>query len=183
MKLRDWMLHFLPLTINGVLVILGAIGIIVTRNYRSLLPFVLILVSLYIAEFIVTFGYFKRRRQSHPENYIDEYSDTEILTVPNEEAIGESSDEKLRHKYTWKDIVDINGVCYAEEFEISGEMDGEDAYRIDDFYEAVAAKHNVEVDDILTYMMDNIDFDPKILPWGAAECGCYIDDEPEWLRD
>lgn len=83
--------------------------------------------------------------------------------------------------YTWKDIVRVNGKCYAEEFEISGLMDGDDAYQIDDFLEAVADKYGVDVDDIETYMMDDIHFDPSELPWGAAECGCYIDGEAEWL--
>ena len=84
-------------------------------------------------------------------------------------------------KYTWKDIVLINGKCYAEEFEISGLMDGDDVYQIDSFLEAVAEKYGVDVDDVQTYMMNDIHFDPKNLPWGAAECGCYIDGKAEWL--
>lgn len=92
-----------------------------------------------------------------------------------------ASDGKL---YTWKDIVDINGVCYAEEFPISGEKDGDEDdayYQLDDFYEAVAKKYGVDVDDIETYMMDGIEFDPRVLPWGAEDCGCYIDGVAEWL--
>lgn len=92
-----------------------------------------------------------------------------------------AADGKL---YTWKDIVDINGVCYAEEFPISGEKDGDEDdayYRLDDFYEAVAQKYGVDVDDIETYMMDGIEFDPRVLPWGAEDCGCYIDGVAEWL--
>ena len=83
--------------------------------------------------------------------------------------------------YTWKDIVDIDGVITAEEFPISGdtECNGK-VYKIDEFYQAVAAKYDVDVDDILTYMIDNINFDPSSLPWGAEECGCYIDGIPEW---
>ena len=84
-------------------------------------------------------------------------------------------------KYTWKDIVLINGKCYAEEFEISGLMDGDDVYQIDSFLEAVAEKYGVDVDDVQTYMMNDIHFDPKNLPWGAAECGCYIGGKAEWL--
>lgn len=83
--------------------------------------------------------------------------------------------------YTWKDVVLVHGEYYAEEFEISGLMDGDDVYQIDDFLEAVADKYGVDVDDIQTYMMDDIYFDPSELPWGAAECGCYIDGEAEWL--
>lgn len=92
-----------------------------------------------------------------------------------------ASDGKL---YTWKDIVDINGVCYAEEFPISGETDGTEDdvyYRLDDFYESVAKKYGVDTDDIETYMMDGIEFDPRVLPWGAEDCGCYIDGVAEWL--
>ena len=89
--------------------------------------------------------------------------------------------KKRNHEYTWKDIVKINGKCYAEEFEISGEMDGEDAYCIDDFLEAVARKYNVDVGDIETYMMDDIHFNPKDFPYGAESCGCYIDGIPEWV--
>ena len=83
--------------------------------------------------------------------------------------------------YTWKDIVNINGTITAEEFPISGhtECNGK-VYEINDFYQAVAAKYNVDVNDILTYIMDDIDFDPTNLPWGAEECGCYIDGIPEW---
>ena len=84
-------------------------------------------------------------------------------------------------KYTWKDIVEINGEVYTEEFPISGIMDGDTYYRIDDFIHAVAKKHKVFMDDIKTYMMDNIDFDPKKLPYGAEECGCYINGVAEWL--
>lgn len=85
-------------------------------------------------------------------------------------------------KYTWKDIVNVNGKIYAEEFPISGEtdMDGE-FYRIGDFLSSVANKHGVATDDVKTYMMDNIEFDPSTVPYGAEECGCYIDGTAEWL--
>lgn len=82
--------------------------------------------------------------------------------------------------YIWKDIVKINGVCYAEAFEISGEMDNPDCYQIDDFLEAVAHKHGVDVDDIETYTMDDIEIDPAEMPWGAEGCGCYINGVAEW---
>jgi len=91
--------------------------------------------------------------------------------------------KRRTREYTWKDIVKINGKCYAEEFEISGEMDGDDAYMIDEFLSAVAEKHNVDVDDVETYMMDGIHFNPKELPFGAESCGCYIDGVAEWLID
>lgn len=83
--------------------------------------------------------------------------------------------------YVWKDIVKVNGEILAEEFEISGEMDDDDHYIIDDFLETVAKKHGVDVDDIETYMMDGIEFDPSVLPWGAEDCGCYINGVVEWL--
>lgn len=85
--------------------------------------------------------------------------------------------------YEWYDIVKINGSCYAEHFEISGKTDGDEegsVYQIDDFLEQVARKHNVDVDDIQTYMMDNIMFDPAMLSFGAESCGCWIDGVPEW---
>ena len=85
--------------------------------------------------------------------------------------------------YTWKDIVEINGVHYAEEFEISGIMDDENTYQIDEFFIAVAEKHQVDVDEIKTYMMDDIDFNAKNLPFGAEDCGCYINGIPEWFID
>ena len=85
------------------------------------------------------------------------------------------------NKFTWKDIVRVNGKISAEEFEISGVMDGEDIYQIDDFLEAVAEKYGVDTGDIETYMMDNIDFNPKELPFGAEDCGCYINGMAEWL--
>lgn len=85
-------------------------------------------------------------------------------------------------KYTWKDIVSINGVITAEEFPICGEIEALEGtvYKIDDFYDAVAEKYGVNRDDILTYMMDGINFNPNNLPWGAEECGCYIDGIPAW---
>lgn len=83
-------------------------------------------------------------------------------------------------KYTWKDIVEINGNIYAEEFPISGKMDGH-AYQIDDFLGSVAEKYGIDADNIKTYMMDNIDFDASSLPFGAEDCGCYINGHPEWL--
>lgn len=105
----------------------------------------------------------------------------DIVSGAIDEIAKLAADGKL---YTWKDIVAINGVCYAEEFPISGEKDGDEDdvyYQLYDFYEAVAEKYGVDVDDIETYMMDGIDFDPRVLPWGAEDCGCYIDGTAEWL--
>lgn len=85
------------------------------------------------------------------------------------------------NKYTWKDIVKVNGIISVEEFEISGEMDGEDIYQIDDFIESVAKKYSVDTDDVETYMMDNIEFDATELLFGAEDCGCYINGVAEWL--
>ena len=93
------------------------------------------------------------------------------------------SETEKTHRYEWYDIVEINGQHFAEHFEISGEMDGDDSYMIDDFLAAVAEKHGVDVDDVLTYMLDNISFDPQKMPYGAEACGCYIDGEPEWCSD
>lgn len=86
-----------------------------------------------------------------------------------------------KNKYTWKDVVKVNGKITTEEFEISGEMDDEYTYRIDDFLVAVAQKYGVDVDDVETYMLDDIDFNPENLPYGAEECGCYINGVAEWF--
>ena len=105
----------------------------------------------------------------------------DIVSGAIDEIAKLAADGKL---YTWKDIVAINGICYAEEFPISGEKDGDEDdvyYQLDDFYEAVAEKYGVDVDDIETYMMDGIEFDPRVLAWGAEDCGCYIDGTAEWL--
>lgn len=85
------------------------------------------------------------------------------------------------NKYTWKDVVKVNGKISTEEFEISGVMDNEDVYQIDDFLEAVAQKYGVDVDDVETYMIDDIEFNPEELPYGAEACGCYINGVAEWL--
>lgn len=85
--------------------------------------------------------------------------------------------------YEWYDVVEVNGKYYCEIACITGEMDDEDTYQIDDFLEAVAEKHGVDVDDIKTYMMDNIDFDAETLQFGAESCGCYIDGMPEWMNN
>lgn len=81
-------------------------------------------------------------------------------------------------KYIWHDVVIVNGVAHAEVFPISGKYDicdGNVYYQIDDFLNAVSKKYNVGIDDITTYMMDNADFDPKTVDFGAEDCGCYID--------
>ena len=91
------------------------------------------------------------------------------------------TDCEVVKKYTWKDIVRIDDKLYCEEFPISGEMDAPDIYCIGDFMKAVAEKHNCDTDDIETYMLDNIEFDPSGLPFGAEACGCYIDGIAEWL--
>ncbi len=90
---------------------------------------------------------------------------------------------KNKPQYEWKDIVCINGKIFAETFEISGKMDDETHYDISDFLNAVANKHSVDVDDVQTYMMDNIDFNPQLMPYGAEACGCYINGEPEWCQE
>jgi len=92
----------------------------------------------------------------------------------------ESKDGK---EYAWKDVVRVNGKDTAEVFPISGEMDDVDIYKIDDFLEAVAAKYGVDKDDIKTYMMDDIEFDPETVEFGAEDCGCYIDGVAEWHID
>lgn len=86
-----------------------------------------------------------------------------------------------KNKYTWKDIVNVNGLISTEEFEISGEIDGNDFYIIDNFLNAVAKKYKVDIDDVKTYMMDDIEFNPNDLKFGAEECGCYINGIAEWL--
>ena len=87
--------------------------------------------------------------------------------------------EFKEHHFTWKDIVQIDGKLYEEEFQISGLMDDENTYQIDEFLEAVAKKYDVSPENIKTYVMDNIQPSPMefIL---AEDCGCYIDGTPEW---
>jgi len=91
-----------------------------------------------------------------------------------------SLESKYVKEYVWKDVVRINGKDTAEVFKISGAMDDVDVYQIDDFLKYVAEKYGVERDDIKTYMMDNIDFDPEAVEFGAEDCGCYIDSVAEW---
>ena len=111
----------------------------------------------------------------------------EILNESGEQMMNQPVDiyeqSIVVNKYTWKDIVRINGKLYCEEFPISGEMDDPDTYRIDDFMKAVAEKHNCDTDDIETYMLDDIEFDGKRLIFGAEDCGCYINGVPEWVTD
>lgn len=85
--------------------------------------------------------------------------------------------------YEWWDVVEINGKHYCEVFEISGEMDDEMTFQIDDFLQSVAWKHGVDVDDIKTYRMDGIEFNPAGMKFGAECCGCWIDGVPEWCID
>lgn len=85
--------------------------------------------------------------------------------------------------HEWWDVVEINGKHYCEVFEISGKLDGPDNFQIDEFLQSVAWKHGVDVDDIKTYMMDNIEFNPEGMKFGAECCGCWIDGVPEWCID
>ena len=88
-------------------------------------------------------------------------------------------EEFKQQKFIWKDIVEIRGEYHYEEFPISGLMDDELTYQIDDFLDSVGRKYNVYPGNIKTYMMDGIDFDPKKLSFGAESCGCYINGVPE----
>lgn len=94
-------------------------------------------------------------------------------------------------KYTWKDLICVGDKVYSEEHPISGEMDGENIYRIDSFFEHAAEKHHCNVDDIKTYTMDGESFAPESvlfralytkgeLQFGAEDCGAYINGVPEW---
>jgi hypothetical protein len=102
------------------------------------------------------------------------------------EELEKEMEEMNKTTYTWRDIVKIGDKIYTEEFPISGKKDynnEQTIYEIDDFLEAVAKKHGVDVDDVKTYMMDNIEFDARELPYGAESCGCYINGVPEWVLD
>ena len=50
---------------------------------------------------------------------------------------------------------------------------------------AVAEKHGCKPDEVKTYLEDawsfTEDYDPASLPFGPAECGFYIDGQPEWV--
>lgn len=84
-------------------------------------------------------------------------------------------------EYSWKDIVKIGDIVTVEIFPISGKMDDDTHYQIDDFIEAVAKKYNVEPCEVKTYMMDNVEFDKTQVPIGIEDCGCYINGIPEWF--
>ena len=101
-----------------------------------------------------------------------------IINASKEEVL---KDFAIKAGHTWKDIVCINGEIFAEEFSISGKMDNDDTYQVDDFIESVAKKHGVSADEMETYMLDGIDFNSQELPFGAEECGCYINGIAEWL--
>lgn len=98
---------------------------------------------------------------------------------PNVEKAWNTIKEFQQQKFTWRDVVEIDEKYYAEKFPISGLMDSEDVYQIDDFLDSVGRKYNVYPGNIKTYMMDDIDFDPKKLSFGAESCGCYINGVPE----
>lgn len=86
-------------------------------------------------------------------------------------------------KYTWRDIVKVHQLgsfqYSIEEFPISGKMDDENHYQLDDFVRAVALKYGVTEDDVECYMMDSFDF-PTTVGWDVATLGCYIFGKPEW---
>lgn len=118
--------------------------------------------------------------------YIVEFREAEYLDAVYMKSLL-TEEEYLQYladvsEYVWYDIVSVNGKITAEMFPISGEMD-EAYYQIDDFLEAVAKKYGVETDEVKTYMMDGIDFDPKELPFGAEACGCYKNGELQFLDE
>lgn len=117
---------------------------------------------------------------------IDEFRGAEYLDAVCMNSLL-SSEEYTQYlndvfNYVWYDIVSVNGKITAEKFPISGEMDDE-FYQIDDFLEAVAKKYGVGLDEVNTYMMDGIDFDPKELPFGAEACGCYKNGELQFMDE
>lgn len=115
---------------------------------------------------------------------IDKYGDQYMLHDDFYTEDGEAWQSYIHiPTFEWRDVVEINGQHYVEKFEISGKMDDDTHYQIDDFLEQVARKHNVNTDDIKTYMMDDIEFNPQNLGLGAEDCGCYIDGVPEWCTD
>ena len=84
----------------------------------------------------------------------------------------------MASEYSWRDIVKIGEDFFDEQFPISGEFDGEQDdpyYRIDEFIYAVAEKHGVSPDDILTYRMDGISYPIDRFPSAIYDCGLYID--------
>lgn len=88
-------------------------------------------------------------------------------------------------KYTWKDLVYIQGQgVFSEEHSISGEHD-DFSYEIDDFIEASALLHRCSEKDIKLWSIDGDDFAPSnvdtsMLPYGAESCGLYVNGIPEW---
>lgn len=115
---------------------------------------------------------------------IDKYGDQYMLHDDFYTEDGEAWQPYIHiPTFEWCDVVEINGKHYVEKFEISGKMDDDTHYQIDDFLEQVARKHNVNTDDIKTYMMDNVEFHSQSFGLGAEDCGCYIDGVPEWCID
>ena len=84
-------------------------------------------------------------------------------------------EEFKQQKFTWKDIVEIRGEYHYEEFPISGLMDDENIYQIDEFLDAVGRKYNAYPDLIKTEMMDGFNH----VDVEAYELGCFINGEPE----
>lgn len=86
--------------------------------------------------------------------------------------------------YTWKDLVRIKvsgEYCYrVEEFPISGKMDDDTHYQIDDFIKSVASKYLVPEDLVDCYMLDSFEFPDKFEDQ-IVSLGCYISGVPEWL--
>lgn len=84
-------------------------------------------------------------------------------------------DEFEQQKFTWKDIVEIRGELHYEEFPISGLMDDENTYQIDEFLDAVGRKYNAYPDLIKTEMMDGLDH----IDVESYDLGCFINGIPE----
>lgn len=85
--------------------------------------------------------------------------------------------------YTWKDIINIHGNIHAEEFPVTKKTDEDETQQINEFLTAIAAKYDVNINEIKTYKLHDINFEAKYLPFGAESCGYNIDSMPEWYYE
>lgn len=76
--------------------------------------------------------------------------------------------------YFWKDIVLVNGVVTSEVFEIGEDYSTSNYIR--DFIKAVANKYGVEFDDVKTYWLHGIEFNPQAegVDFPKEQCGMWI---------
>lgn len=127
----------------------------------------------------------KRICRNCGNDYLIEYTDDTQDVI-----INVTTRNRMPIVYTWKDIIIYNGKAYFFEFPISGDINTNNIYRIDDFLESARKALNISKEEFETntivYTMEKpetIEAATKniTLPVDIAELGAYINGISQWV--